>query len=47
MSEADPAWLGRMEVEDMRALSPLIYAHINAYGTFELDLAERLELGAA
>ena len=44
---ADPAWLGRMEVEDMRALSPLIYAHINPYGTFELDLAERLELGAA
>jgi len=43
----DPAWLGRMEIEDMRALSPLIYAHINPYGTFELDLAERLELDAA
>jgi len=26
----------------MRALSPLIHAHINTYGLFPLDLAHRL-----
>ena len=41
---ADPTWLSRMGTEDMRALSPLIYGHINPYGTFKLDLGERLEL---
>jgi TnpA family transposase len=30
-----------------RALSPLIYHHINPYGTFEIDLAKRLPLAAA
>lgn len=44
---ADPTWLSRMGTEDMRALSPLIYAHINPYGIFKLDLAERLALDAA
>jgi hypothetical protein len=28
--------------EDMRALSPLIHAHINPYGLFPLDLYQRL-----
>jgi hypothetical protein len=28
--------------EDMKALSPLIHAHINPYGLFPLDLAHRL-----
>ncbi|MCP4902219.1 MAG: transposase, partial [bacterium] len=26
---------------DLRALSPLIYHHVNPYGTFELDMAKR------
>ena len=39
-----PGWLERMTSEDLRALSPLIYHHINPYGTFELDLAKRLEI---
>jgi hypothetical protein len=48
---ADPGWLERMTPADLRALSALIYHHINAYGTFELDLSKRLspprpELGA-
>lgn len=33
-----------MGPEDMRALTPLIYSHINPYGTFHLDMEERLEL---
>ena len=35
---ADPAWMGRMTADDFRALSPLVYTHINPYGTFELDM---------
>ena len=37
-------WFEKMEVEDLRALSPLIYAHINPYGTFKLDMDERLPI---
>lgn len=33
--------------EDLRALTPLIYAHINPYGIFELDMNERLPLKVA
>jgi hypothetical protein len=38
----EPGWLERMLPEDLRALSPLIYHHINPYGTFELDMSKRL-----
>jgi hypothetical protein len=44
---ADRGWLDRMEPDDLRALTPLVYAHVNPYGTFELDLHERLHLEAA
>ena len=44
---ADRAWLDRMAPDDWRALTPLIYAHINPYGTFELDMQKRLDLEAA
>jgi TnpA family transposase len=44
---ADPAWLARMTPEDLRALSPLLFAHVNPYGTFRLDLHERLVLEEA
>ncbi len=30
--------MDRLSVEDLRALSPLFYEHINPYGVFELDL---------
>jgi Tn3 transposase DDE domain-containing protein len=43
----EPGWLEQMMVEDLRALSPLIYHHINPYGTFELDMAERLPIKQA
>ena len=42
---ADPLWLNRMNGEDFRALSPLIYAHVNPYGLFRLNMQERLLLG--
>jgi TnpA family transposase len=40
----EPGWLERMKSEDLRALSPLIYSHVNPYGTFRLNMAERLSL---
>jgi TnpA family transposase len=42
---ADPAWLARMTPADWRALTPLIYAHVNPYGLFLLDMHQRLPLG--
>jgi hypothetical protein len=41
---ADQDWLRRMTPEDLRGLTPLIYAHVNPYGVFRLDLSERLAL---
>ncbi|MEE8158835.1 MAG: Tn3 family transposase, partial [Dehalococcoidia bacterium] len=43
----DHTWWERMKPDDLRALTPLIYAHINPYGTFELDMQKRLHLMAA
>jgi TnpA family transposase len=37
-------WLERMQPEDLRALTPLIYAHVNPYGTVRLDMTKRLAL---
>ncbi len=31
-----------MTLEDFRALTPLIYAHVNPYGDFNLDMEERI-----
>ena len=36
----------KMVEEDFRALTPLIHAHVNPYGTFELDMEKRLQLDA-
>ncbi|MEE9149494.1 MAG: Tn3 family transposase [Candidatus Tectomicrobia bacterium] len=44
---ADDTWWERMTPDDLRALTPLIYAHINPYGTFELDMQKRMPLMAA
>ena len=38
---ASPSYFDKMAPEDFRALSALIYHHINPYGIFELDLHER------
>lgn len=37
-------WYRKMTPEDFRALTPLIYLHINPYGNFELDMEERIPL---
>ena len=41
---AEPDWQDRLKPEDLRALTPLIYAHVNPYGRFYLDMDERLKL---
>jgi TnpA family transposase len=40
----EPAWQGRLTLRDLRALSPLQWQHINPYGTFILNMQERLPL---
>lgn len=39
-----PSWEGLMESDDLRALTPLIYRHINPYGKFELNMDKRILL---
>ncbi|MCO5195616.1 MAG: transposase, partial [Anaerolineae bacterium] len=40
----EPEWENRLLPEDLRALTPLIYDHVNPYGHFDLDLGTRLQL---
>jgi TnpA family transposase len=40
----EEGWLERMKPEDLRALTPLIYSHVNPYGLFRLNMEERLPL---
>jgi len=40
-------WKHILTPEDYRALSPLIYTHVNPYGVFELDMNERLSITAS
>jgi TnpA family transposase len=39
----EPKWSGRLTPEDYRGLTPLIYAHVNPYGRFDLDLNSRID----
>jgi hypothetical protein len=39
----DP-WANAMSPDDLRALSPLLYSHVNPYGVFSLDLSTRLPI---
>jgi TnpA family transposase len=36
----EEGWLERMKPEDLRALTPLIYSHVNPYGLFRLNMEE-------
>jgi TnpA family transposase len=39
-------WANALGADDLRALSPLLYSHVNPYGVFDLDLSTRLPLDA-
>lgn len=43
---AEPIWATRLTDRDYNGLSPLIYAHINPYGRFDVDLGKRIDFGA-
>ncbi len=40
-------WANALMPEDLHALSPLLYSHVNPYGVFQLDLSTRLPLDDA
>lgn len=44
---ASPRWHWTLDENDRRALTPLIYSHINPYGQFELDMSKRIPLRSA
>ncbi|HDR6319023.1 TPA: Tn3 family transposase [Bacillus thuringiensis] len=37
-------WLKKMTPEDYRGLTPLFYHHVNPYGTFELNMDQRIPI---
>jgi hypothetical protein len=39
-----PQWSARLTARDSRALTPLIWEHVNHYGRFELDMEARLHI---
>lgn len=41
---AQPKWSGKLRARDLRALTPLIWEHVNPYGRFELDMEARLPI---
>jgi len=43
---SEKPWCNRMKTADLRALSPLIYSHVNPYGRFDLDMSKRLQIEA-
>ncbi len=42
---SEPAWAKRLTDRDKTALNALIWAHINPYGTFHIDMNNHLDLG--
>jgi len=41
---AQPQWINRMTPDDFRAITPLIYNNVNPYGSFDLDMGQRLDI---
>ena len=39
---SETEWQTELTTEDKRALTPLFYTHVNPYGTFNLNMDERL-----
>jgi TnpA family transposase len=42
---AEPEWAKRLTARDKKALTALIWEHINPYGTFHIDMNTHLDLG--
>lgn len=41
---SEPEWEEWLTIEDLRGITPLIHSHVNPYGSFKLDMGERLEI---
>jgi TnpA family transposase len=41
---ADQKWTARLTETDRRGLTPLLFSHVNPYGSFRLDMSTRLPL---
>ncbi len=41
---AQQQWSGKLTPRDLRALTPLIWEHVNPYGRFDLDMDARLPI---
>jgi hypothetical protein len=41
---SEPDWAQRMLPDDLRALTPLIYARVTPYGTFRIDMSKLLAI---
>ena len=41
---ARPSWSEKLTARDLRALTPLIWEHVNPYGRFDLDMETRLPI---
>lgn len=39
---AEQHWHKRLTPTDLRAITPLIFSHVNPYGLFKLDMKERI-----
>lgn len=42
---SEKEWFNIMGKEDFRAITPLIYSHVNPYGNFKLDMDKRIHFG--
>jgi TnpA family transposase len=41
---SESKWSDIFTIDDIRGVTPLIYGHINPYGSFKLDMEERINI---
>jgi len=41
---AEQDWHNRLNTDDLRGITPLLYSHVNPYGSFRLDINSRLPI---
>lgn len=41
---SEPEWTGKLQPDDLRALTPLIYGHVTPYGQFKLEMEKRIAI---
>jgi hypothetical protein len=41
---SEKEWFNKMQPENFRGLTPLLYGHITPYGEFQLDMNKRINI---